>query len=340
MYVFTTSICIFAFQLVFEKNDPIWISNALYYLKKVSREIIYTNNGDEKGKTMMSMAKDSMENILPEMPLDFFFYANPSTERANVLTYIEVGLKDDYKKELFYLRRCYSEGFLYYEDEALDQKELHKSSKDINWGISPEAAVCLACPDLGREEFIHKTFYKNFNAQYLFMYILLLHQKYVLYLFLTRIGRGMYNNLQTLEDYRQKLFEFETDFVFSCVTEVPQYQNLYDRVAESFALKQMFEDVREPVIALGEIRKVEAEKREKEQESAMNTSLALISILAIFSAFTDSFQFAKDFIYVYCGETLAIIALAVAFILIIAVVICIAVSITIAMRKKMQSKGK
>lgn len=87
------------------------------------------------------------------------------------------------------------------------------------------------------------------------MYVLLLHQKYVLYMFLTRIGIGMYNNLATLEEYRQDLYEFETDFVFTCVTEVLQYQNLYYRMTEVFSLKNVYEDIHEPLISLGEIRR-------------------------------------------------------------------------------------
>lgn len=136
------------------------------------------------------------------------------------------------------MRRCYSDGFIYTEDDKLDEKEIFIPSKDTTWGISPEAAVCLVCPKHGSEKFLRETFYKNFNAQYLFMYIFLLHQKYVLYMFLTKIGIGIYNDLGTLEEYRQELYEFETDFVFSCVTEVPQYQKLYDRMTEAFSLKK------------------------------------------------------------------------------------------------------
>ncbi len=45
------------------------------------------------------------------------------------------------------------------------------------------------------------------------------------------------------------------DFVFSCVTEVAQYQRLYDRMTDVFALKDMYEDVNEPIRALTEEKK-------------------------------------------------------------------------------------
>ena len=60
---------------------------------------------------------------------------------------------------------------------------------------------------------------------------------------LTWIGIGANNDLSRLEKYRDQLCEFEMNFVFSCVTEVPQYQLLYDKMVEAFALKKMYEDV-------------------------------------------------------------------------------------------------
>lgn len=62
------------------------------------------------------------------------------------------------------------------------------------------------------------------------MYILLLHQKYALYMFLMKVDSGDCKNcgdsgkyMDELEKYRKELYEFEADFVFACVTEVPQY---------------------------------------------------------------------------------------------------------------------
>ena len=200
------------------------------------------------------------------------------------------------------MRRCYSDGFIYTEDDKLDEKEIFIPSKDTTWGISPEAAVCLVCPKHGSEKFLRETFYKNFNAQYLFMYIFLLHQKYVLYMFLTKIGIGIYNDLGTLEEYRQELYEFETDFVFSCVTEVPQYQKLYDRMTEAFSLKKMYEDVHEPLISLGEIRREAAENGQKKRDGNVNKALLMLSVLSFFSALVDSFDFVESFFGWFLNE--------------------------------------
>ena len=301
LYLFRTTVGIVAFQINLENDDPFWVSNAQYHLKKVSREKISCKNVTTT-KTLLDISKDLVSEFLAISKFSFFYYANPSTERANVLTYLVVEPQDDYKKELFYLRRCYSDGFIYTEDDKLDEKEIFIPSKDTTWGISPEAAVCLVCPKHGSEKFLRETFYKNFNAQYLFMYIFLLHQKYVLYMFLTKIGIGIYNDLGTLEEYRQELYEFETDFVFSCVTEVPQYQKLYDRMTEAFSLKKMYEDVHEPLISLGEIRREAAENAQKKRDGNLNKALLMLSVLSFFSALVDSFDFVESFFGWFLNE--------------------------------------
>lgn len=300
LYCFSTTVGIIAFKIHLEKDDPFWVSNAQYYLKKVSREKI--SLGDPaKAKTMLDISEMLVKEFLAISEITFFYYANPSTERANILTFLEVEPQEHYKKELFYLRRCYSDGFIYTENSKLDEDEIFVPSKDIIWGISPEAAVCLVCPGPGREEFLRGKFYENFNKQYLFMYVLLLHQKYVLYMFLTKIGIGTYNNLDTLEEYRHELYEFETDFVFSCVTEVPQYQNLYDRMTKAFSLKRMYEDVHEPLLSLSEVRREAAENEKKKRDDNVNRALLMLSVLSFFSALVDSFDFVDSFFGWFLG---------------------------------------
>lgn len=302
LYFFRTTVGMIAFKIYMEKDDPLWIANAQYHLKKVSREKLFLEDA-ASAATMLDIAKELVAEFAAVSDITFFYYANPSTERANILTYLVVAPQDDYKKELFYLRRCYSDGFIYIENSKLDENEIFTPSKDTVWGISPEAAVCLVCPQYGREEFLRGTFYKNFNAQYLFMYVLLLHQKYVLYMFLTKIGVGTYNDLDTLEEYRHELYEFETDFVFSCVTEVPQYQNLYDRMTEAFSLKKVYEDVHEPLISLGEVRREAAENGQKKRDGNVNKALLMLSVLSFFSALVDSFDFVDSFFGWFLKET-------------------------------------
>ncbi|MGN0114247.1 MAG: hypothetical protein ACI396_02860, partial [Acutalibacteraceae bacterium] len=295
LYCFSTTVGIIAFQLNFEKDEPIWISNAQYFLKKVSKEMISIDGHDSK-TTLLDISKNLVSEFGSCLDLNFFYYANPKTERANILSYIEVEPKDSYEKELFYLRRCYGAGFEYSENKKLDSSEIYAASKAVIWGISSEAAACLACADDAPEGFVQNKFYKNFNQQYLFMYVLLLHQKYVLYLFLSQIGVGTNNDLETLERYRHNLYEFETDFVFSCITEVAQYQRLYERMSQEFSLNDMYKDVYEPLNSLRDLQRETAENNQKKRDDSVNRALLLLSVLSFFSALVDSFDFFDSFL--------------------------------------------
>lgn len=306
LYCFSTTVCVMALRLRFERSDPRWIAAAQYYLKKASRQAIHREAypGRPPFRTL-ELAKELVAGLDCPIPFQFFFYANPTTERANFLTYLEVEEKEDYRQDLFYLRHCYGDGYLYQENPEEDRREIYSSTRDTIWGVTPEAAVCLSRPGLGRTHFLRGTFFRNFNAQYLFMYVLLLHQKYVLYMFLTLIGVGAHNDLEVLEDYRHQLYEFETNFVFSCVTEVPQYQTLYEKLTEAFALQKLYDDVREPIVSLSEVRQHTAEAKQKNRDKRTNSALFMLSLLSLFSALVDSFDFAQEYIS-HIGGTLLV----------------------------------
>lgn len=323
LYCFSTSVGIMAFRISFTENDPILIASAQYYLKKVSRETIYPVSGEasKSNDTFLSLAERLSGGIGLSVSPQIFYYANPSTERANILSLIEVEKKDNYKKELYYLRHCYKQdGFLFFESDEEDSREIYQASPDTVWGISAEAAVCLICPEDGRAQFLQNDFFRNFNTQYLFMYILLLHQKYVLYMFLTTLGVGTSNDLESLETYQHELYEFETDFVFSRITEVPQYQNLYNRMMEAFSLKELFDDVREPLTSLSDVRRIDEENKQKKQDMAVNRALFILSMLAFFSALTDGFSFI-EMIGKWCFEEAVIQQIQIGYIIVLILIL-------------------
>ncbi|MBQ8648025.1 MAG: hypothetical protein IJ484_07785 [Oscillospiraceae bacterium] len=308
LYCFDTTVCVMAIKVEFVRSDPRWIATAQYYLKKLGREPVRRANGSAlipgrpQVQTLYDLAGMLMERL--GVPVHPFFHCSPGIERANVLSLTHMpGEKDpeQMRRDLYYLRRCQSEGFLYQPDEVKEQREVYDSSADVAWGISAEAAACLVFPEMGRGDFIKRIFVHNFDSQYLFTYVLLLHQKYVLYLFLTRIGVGRYNDLKALEEYRQQLYEFETNHVFTTITEVDQYDRFYRNVGRAFALYDMYKDVREPIVSLRELQREKQEEERKQQEEAqkqreerMNNALALLSILTVFSALTDGVAFIEQ----------------------------------------------
>ena len=137
------------------------------------------------------------------------------------------------------------------------------------------------------------------------MFVFLLHQKYTLYSFLTEIDTKLENDLRKLEEYKKRLSDFKTYFVFSRISEVINYQLIYSEVGRVFSLGKMFEDVEEPLEMLdrilsreaqksrilNQVHEEEAEKKRSIRDSRLNLALATLSLLGIISAFNDLIQF-------------------------------------------------
>ncbi len=130
------------------------------------------------------------------------------------------------------------------------------------------------------------------------MHLLLLHQKFMLYQLMNCIGTTSEEN--KLKTYRKQLYEFEMNFSFSRITEVVQYQELYDKMSQVFALQMMYNDIREPMDALAEMEKTQREEQQKEADEKTNQGLILLSLLAVFSALVDSFDFTESFFLGFC----------------------------------------
>lgn len=300
-FVFDNNVSILALQLKFLENDPLKISSAQYYLRKISDEKIEhtVESGEKIEETFVDIAQRLFKNQLEKFNVDFFFYATRGTERANFLTYIDVKKKKSYAKELFYLKWCYHDGFVY--DPISDQDDCsYIASTNSAWGISHSAAVCLVNRAGRQKNFIETTFQKNFKANYLFTYALLLHQKYTMYLYLTKLSVDANPNLEELEKYKESLYQFENQYMFSYISEVPQYQRFYESNAKAFRLKEMFEDVKEPLSCLTEMQRQRAEEMQRADEKKLNDTLLTLSLLTIFSAladaagFVDHLTFLKD----------------------------------------------
>lgn len=270
-FLFGTSVGICAIGVEYPFNDALRIARANFFLKL---ESCLLDHGDKKIK-FVDLLLESLPNL--SSLIEPFFYFNEK-KRMNTMTLVQHREEtySDYQKELFYLRNSYRESYPYQKME--DDPQIFSLNPDVRWGISLEGIACVVNPLGGDERFYQEWFPNNFRTEYLFMYVWLLHQKYALYSFLLNVETEM--DLTTLEEYKKKLYEFQTTYVYSCITEVPQYQYLYDKIYEVLGLQAMYQDVEEPLIRLSEMKK-------KNQEKATEKRLNILSALCIFSALLD-----------------------------------------------------
>ena len=304
-------------------------ADVIYELKRCSDGHMYLR--EEKKK--VSMIELGMEILgIPEIISggDFFFYSADTAKnagsigrggreanfgRASMLTYVELQDFEKEKEALFYLRYGNSTQFPYFDPEEIRKEEILDNAPDIRWGLCSEGAVCALCTDCtdtgaNRGSFL-RGFFVRLNSTYLLMHVLLLHQKYALYKFLIQLGAGHEETLQTLEHYREQLYEFRRYYVYSRISDVIQYERLYERMCRVFMLDRMYEDVNEPLEKLHHLqeeilrqteerRRAEEEKQhelEEDRSRSFNTVSLIISILCVSSAMVDCMGFME-----YWGE--------------------------------------
>lgn len=292
LFAFNTSVCMLAFQLQFTNDDPFHIAAAEYHLRKITTEKIHPADGE--AVSFVDISRKVLQRQAAKFKLDFFFYAAPRNERANFLTYIDVPRQADYDRELFYLKWCYNDEFEYDTTSCEDGSENYIAAASTVWGVSPSAAVCLVNRDGKERQFLENVFQKNFQKQYLMTYVLLLHQKYTMYLFLTKLCIDIEGKLAELENYKRRLYMFETRYMFSQISEVPQYQRFYTKVKQAFAMDDMFHDVQEPLAQLAEMQQQALDKAQQADEKRLNATLTILSFLTVVSALTDAGGIAAD----------------------------------------------
>lgn len=290
LFCFSTSVCMLVYKLNFMSNDPFHIAAAQYYLKKINTEqvVLKNNDGKKVSKSFIDISRDVLGDLVKNYNLDFFFYSITNTERPNFFTYLDLPEANDYEKELFYLKWCYNDKFAYNDEYDENDSINYIADAGKTWGISPSAAVCIVNRTEKNKGFIENTFQRNFENQYLFTYVFLLHQKYMLYLFLTKIPIDVDRNLDLLEDYKRRLYEFDTKYIFSHISEVPQYQRFYEKIMKCFKIKEMFNDVQEPLSHLVEIQRLNNEAQQQKHDYNINATLTILSLLTIVSAITDA----------------------------------------------------
>ncbi len=221
--------------------------------------------------------------------------------RANSLVYVAEVTQDapeaETKRKLFYLSNCFDVNVPYADDSYL-QPETLVDSPDIRWGITPENLACLASySDAQEEPYVIGEFLKHVCYQHKFIYLLLLHQKFNYYRLLNEVGAVRYdtdafrdyseNDATLLSNHREKLEWFNATFTFSRITEVAQYQKIYEIGAEVMGLNQLKIDVYEPLQQLVTRQEKHVAKQQELYSKRVNILAIIVAIAGFGSVFTD-----------------------------------------------------
>lgn len=314
MYCFDTGICLLVIEIKHEEQNLQKISNSLFALKefykcgitlspkslKDARDLCFKQflSWNDIITPILLTAFETFSNVIVNSK-HYQFIGNwsvPSYQRIYIMSYIEMTEppKEEY---VFRLSHCYNDSF----DFISDTDDLHATYKNNNtctWGVSTESAVCFAELSPQKKEFIKGTFFQNINSGYQLLFVLLLHQKYVLQEFLAKneLRKLAGNNVDSdiAKKYRDELYLFEQKYNFRYISDVSQYQKLYELIYSSFKIDLLFADVKEPLDAIKSAIEERENMFETERDKKTQKALTVLSIFAFFSAVIDAWEFISE----------------------------------------------
>ena len=188
----------------------------------------------------------------------------PDEELSRVLYYLKHGFSDKYE----------------IPNKMEEEKDYYGPNGRI-WGITSESSVCII-RDMENRAVIEKQF-SEFKSEYFMLFSLLLFQKYTYFYFLTSLSSVKSRNTKVLKKYKEALYDFERDYVFSVITDIPQYKVVYEKMVEAFDLKQLFMDIQEPILELND-------RKKNLHENVITIFGCFFSFLGLFSVIVDGNQ--------------------------------------------------
>ena len=300
-YCFDTGVCLLVLEIEHLRSCIEDIADSLFLLKQCDKQVINVDRGlsgdrqnssSDRRLSLRDIAETILSDVLRNEYRLIDNWSVSDYQRSYVMTYVET-LAPATDRQLFLLSHGYNTDFRYVADTD-DKPRIYRNNDTCIWGLTTEASVCIARLTSENRSFITSAFSNNISNGYLLLFVLLLHQKYVLQEFLSK--NDLRNNQENCRSsvlarrYRDEFYLFEQKYNFRYVSDVAQYQNLYEIVYDSFKIDALFADVKEPLEAIKE--ELEEQEQEKEAKSDKKTekALTILSLFAVFSALVDAWQ--------------------------------------------------
>lgn len=318
LILFSSNICMVAFRIHFLCNTPEYekISNSLYFIKKTFDTRFRSLNSNTNGITWLTLAKAILDASHTyknnDLIFDFNYYSEEKYSRANFFVSLSGKNIDDYERALYYLKFGFSNRYDYIE---LEDEANYYAANGRKWGITSEGCACILTVE---EKSVLSKQFLEFQSEYFLIYCLLLHQKYYYYKLLMQLSAANDVTAHDLQHYKSDLIDFESDFVFSTVTEVPQYQGIYENLFSRLKLSNLYADVEEPINNLNN-------KIIERNEKAVRLIGYLASLFGLFSILADGY-FVIDLLFnssialCFVEVTLAIVILVLVIVMVIKVI--------------------
>lgn len=252
------------------------VSEKISYLYNLSRDMI--TNGTDCGVEM------------------FFHSASKVKMQCNVFSIYCDENDCTIDDMLFHFSHSYNKEYKYNKEiNGPDFTAYHPYSY-VHWGYCQDGIACVY-HDINN--FTRENLSANLQNDYYFMYIILLHQRFMLIKLLEEMMLCKRENMSGWKKIQNDLLAFRMEYSFNVVSDEMPYHHIYSDMRKALSVNEFENDIGDVSDKMYVLNREEEMNRmaalhEKEQNAADLRSwrtdivLGLLSLLTVFSALVDS----------------------------------------------------
>lgn len=245
---------------------------------------------DLEGYTYLyQLSKHIISNGLDSEVELFFYSINKVRMECNVFSIYCDDQRHNTKKKLFYLSHSYTSDYEY------NKKDLGKGFRTycpylyMNWGYCQDGIACIYYDTC---EFTHGDLDGKLQNDYYFMYLILLHQRYMTVSLMNEMMNCKEADSEEWKRIQQKLLIYRMEYSFNIVSDEMQYHEIYKDVRKILSIDEFEKCLNDISDRMYRIKRQEQEEQEERDANIRNwrtdIALWLLSLLTVFSAFVDS----------------------------------------------------
>ena len=166
-------------------------------------------------------------------------------------------------------------------ESAREDDFAYSPLENVYWSGNSLGVVSISIDaDKSNHKFITEKFAYYVNHDYFYIFMLALHERELL-LHYNYDAVKNWNNQRALCGMRKQLVEFNILFAYNIVSEEMAYQMLYEKLYDCFRLEKLENDIQD---VIGKVDEYVTSTNDRKT----NALLSMLTLLTIFSAFTDS----------------------------------------------------
>lgn len=229
-----------------------------------------------------------VEGIINTSLVQPFFYSScVKIGDCNILQFVNYDFKPE-DSAVHLLGRGYDSSFAGVDMKGISNVDMKfEPYTYIQWRGCQSVMACIANNAAAAEnsaatEYFVKSFLPQaIRNDYLYMYILLLLQRYTLLYFIGEMTRAGDN--KALQEIYNEMLNFKQSVSFNVVSNELTYQNIYNEMMRVLDINNLFEDI-------NDLSEKVMSQDEKRQEGAMNNLSLVLAIMGIAEIVPTVFQ--------------------------------------------------